>query len=254
FAKALVNRYWKHFFKRALIEPEDDIRDTNPPSNPELLAALEKHFVDSGFDLKELVRLITNSHAYQLSAVPNRYNLVDRQNYSRFYPKRLPAEVLLDAIDQLSGARTDFANLPKGTRAVALPDNSYNKSSPFLKVFGRPESQSVCECERVQSASLAQSLHMLNASDIQAKLRTAGGRVDRYIKQSQQDQEKVNELYLAAFARLPSAQELEHALDYLADVPRGPDGKPINGAKAARENLQDLVWALINTKEFMFNH
>ncbi|WP_372721849.1 DUF1549 and DUF1553 domain-containing protein, partial [Novipirellula sp.] len=114
FAKALVNRYWKHFLSRGLIEPEDDIRDTNPPTNPELLTAIERHFVDSGYDLKELVRVITRSHAYQLSSVPNEYNLADRQNYSRFYPKRLQAEVMLDSIDFLTGARTDFANLPVG--------------------------------------------------------------------------------------------------------------------------------------------
>ncbi len=170
FAKALVNRYWKHFFSRGLVEPEDDIRDTNPPTNPKLLAALEKHFIESGFDLQELVRVITQSQAYQLASEPNDHNIRDRQNYSRFYPRRLQAEVLLDAIDQLTDARTDFANLPGGTRAVALPDNSYNASSPFLRVFGRPQSESVCECERVQSASLAQSLHLINASDIKSKL------------------------------------------------------------------------------------
>ena len=135
FAKALVNRYWKHFFKRGLIEPEDDIRDTNPPTNPALLAALEDHFLSSGFDLKELIRAITNSRAYQLKAIPADGNLVDRQNYSRFYPRRLQAEVLLDAIDELTGATTNFANLPLGTNAIALPDNSYSKSSPYLRKF-----------------------------------------------------------------------------------------------------------------------
>jgi len=255
FAKALVNRYWKHFFHRGLIEPEDDIRDTNPPTNPELLAALEKHFVDSGFDLKELVRVITRSHAYQLSAIPNDHNLADRQNYSRFYPKRLQAEVLLDAIDQLTGARTDFANLPAGTRAVSLPDNSYNKSSPFLKVFGRPESASVCECERVQSASLAQSLHFINASDIKSKLLFKDGRADRLAKaEASSTEAQVKELYLAAFSRPANSQELETALEYLAEPRLSADGKPISAPDATRENLQDLLWALMNTKEFLFNH
>jgi len=146
FAKALANRYWKHFFQRGLIEPEDDIRDTNPPSNPELLDALAKHFIESRFDLKGLVREITRSNAYQLSALPNEHNVADRQNYSHFYPRRLQAEVLLDSIDRLTGTQTEFANLPAGTKAVALPDNSYNRSSAFLQVFGRPESASVCEC------------------------------------------------------------------------------------------------------------
>ncbi|MCA9207287.1 MAG: DUF1553 domain-containing protein, partial [Planctomycetales bacterium] len=254
FAKALVNRYWKHFFKRGLIEPEDDIRDTNPPTNPELLAALEEHFRQSGFDLKELVRVITRSHAYQLSATPNDYNLVDQQNYSRYYPKRLQAEVLLDAYDRVTGATTTFANLPPGTRAVALPDNSYNRSSPFLRVFGRPDNTSVCECERVQSASLAQSLHLLNGGDIKTKLATANGRADRLSKDARSPEEKIEELYIAAFARPPRADELATALAYLAEPRTRADGSAVDAATATRENLQDLIWALLNTKEFMFNH
>ncbi|MCA9143449.1 MAG: DUF1549 domain-containing protein [Planctomycetaceae bacterium] len=254
FAKALVNRYWKHFFKRGLIEPEDDIRDTNPPTNPELLAALENHFRNSGFDLKELVRVITSSHAYQLSATPNEHNLADRQNYSRYYPKRLQAEVLLDAFDQLCGSTTSFANLPAGTRAVALPDNSYNNSSPFLRVFGRPDNSSVCECERVQSASLAQSLHLLNAADVKAKLATSGGRADRLAREEKPDAEKISELYMAAFAREPRADELQTAIEYLAEERIDAEGNPIDKARAASENFQDLVWALTSTKEFLFNH
>lgn len=256
FARALVNRYWKHFFKRGLIEPEDDIRDTNPPTNPELLAALETHFVESGYDLKSLIRVITTSKAYQLSSVPNEHNLVDRQNYSRYYPKRLQAEVMLDAIDDLTGAETRFANLPQGTRAIALPDNSYNKASPFLKVFGRPESQSVCECERVQSASLAQSLHLINASDIKGKLRVANGRASELAKtvEGVDDEEKIRRLYLAAFSRLPSDDEMRVAIDYLNEPLTDKNGKAISKAAAAKENFEDLLWALINSKEFLFNH
>lgn len=254
FAKALVNRYWKHFFQRGLIEPEDDIRDTNPPTNPALLSALERHFIESGFDLKELVRLITRSNTYQLSSIPNEHNLVDRQNYSRYYPKRLQAEVLLDAIDAVAGTQTDFANLPVGTRAVALPDNSYNRSSPFLLVFGRPEGASVCECERVQSSSLAQSLHLINAPDIRGKLASGSGRVERLAKDARPFEARVKELYLAAFAREPRAEELKTALDYLNEPITDAAGKPVDPALAARENFQDLLWALINTKEFLFNH
>lgn len=243
FAKSLVNRYWKHFFVRGLIEPEDDIRDTNPPTNPALLDALEKHFIASGFDLKELVRVITQSRAYQLSEQPNAYNIVDRQNYSRYYPRRLQAEVLLDAIDRLAGTQTDFANLPPGTRAVALPDNSYNASSQFLRVFGRPEAESVCECERVQSSSLAQSLHLLNAAELKAKLAAPTGRAERLAKEDKPAETKVRELYLAAFSREPRPQELKTAIDYLNEP-----------GTAANANWQDLIWALINTKEFLFNH
>jgi hypothetical protein len=254
FAKALVNRYWKHFFQRGLIEPEDDIRDTNPPTNPELLAALEKHFLASNFDLKSLVRVITQSNAYQLSANPNQYNIADRQNYSRYYPRRLQAEVLLDAIDFVTEAQTDFPNLPAGTRAIALPDNSYNRASPFLKVFGRPESESVCECERVQSSSLAQSLHLINAGDVKSKLGKPNGRAERLAKEEKPAEEKVRELYRAAFARAPSVEELQIALEYLAEPRLDAEGKPLDAAQSNRANFQDLIWALINAKEFLFNH
>ena len=253
FAKALVNRYWKHFFKRGLIEPEDDIRDTNPASNPALLKALEDHFLSSGFDLKELVRAITNSRAYQLQAVPSDSNLVDRQNYSRFYPRRLQAEVLLDAIDELTGSTTNFANLPLGTKAIALPDNSYNKSSPFLRVFGRPESLSVCECERVQSASLAQSLHLINAADIKSKLSVAGGTAQKLAAQKTPVKDRVSELYFAAFSRPPTQTELQISVEFLT----GQQSEKVDSEalpEISQQQFEDLIWALINTKEFLFNH
>jgi len=254
FAKSIVNRYWKHFFRRGLIEPEDDIRDTNPPTNPELLTALENHFISTHFDLRELVRTIVSSHAYQLSSVPNEYNLVDQQNYSRYYPQRLHAEALLDAIDDLAGTRTDFANLPTGTRAIALPDNSYNNASPFLKVFGRPENESVCECERVQSSSLAQSLHLINAADIKSKLAAGTGRADQLAKSVLPVEDKIRDVYLAAFSRDPTADELAVTIAYLAEPRLDAAGNAIDLQRASHENFQDILWALINTKEFLFNH
>jgi hypothetical protein len=254
FAKALVNRYWKHFFRRGLIEPEDDIRDTNPPTNPELLAELEQHFIRSGFDLRDLVKTITTSSAYQLSAVPNEFNVADLQNYSRYYPRRLQAEVLLDAVDDLTGAQTDFANLPTGTRAIGLPDNSYNNSSPFLKVFGRPENESVCECERVQSSSLSQSLFLMNAADIKGKLAVANGRAEQLAKSDKPVEEKLRDLYLVAFSREPRADEVRVAVEFLNEARLDADGKAVDAPKAALENYQDLIWALMNSKEFLFNH
>lgn len=254
FAKSLVNRYWKHFFKRGLIEPEDDIRDTNPATNPALLDALAKHFVESGFDLKAVARVITQSHTYQLSATPNEHNAVDRQNFSHFYPKRMTAEVLLDSMDMVAGSKTDFADLPPGTRAVSLPDNSYNRASPFLKVFGRPEGASVCECERVQSPSLAQSLHLMNATDVKGKLTSANGRADLLSKAEMPEPDRIREMYLAAFSREPSADEVRIAATHLAKPRSDAQGKPLDSQQARRQGYEDLLWAILNTKEFLYNH
>ncbi|MCA9045357.1 MAG: DUF1553 domain-containing protein [Planctomycetaceae bacterium] len=254
FAKAVVNRYWKHFFGRGLIEPEDDIRDSNPPTNPELLAALEKHFIESGFDLKELVRFITTSNAYQLSSRPNDANLADNQNFSRFYPRRMQAEVLLDSIDDLTGTRTTFANLPSGTRAIALPDNSYNKASEFLRVFGRPDNSSVCECERVQTSSLAQSLHLINSSEVKNKLAAGSGRAATLAKSEAPLEQRVDEIYLMAFARYPTPTEQLAAVTYLQEPVEKSDGTYLPEDQALKQNLQDLIWALANTKEFLFIH
>lgn len=254
FAKALANRYWKHFFGRGLIEPEDDIRDSNPPTNPELLAALETHFIESDFNLRELIRVITTSKTYQLSSVPTAENAVDQQNHSHFYPKRLQAEVMLDAIDQLAGTTTSFANLPVGTRAVALPDNSYNQASPFLRVFGRPEATSVCECERVQSGALSQSLHLMNASDIKAKLNDGGGRINRLLTADATPEAIVQQLYRVAYSRPPRPEERDIALAYLNEERFDSAGKPVAKSQAMKDNAQDLAWALMNTKEFLFNH
>ncbi|MGB3121801.1 MAG: DUF1549 and DUF1553 domain-containing protein [Verrucomicrobiales bacterium] len=254
FAKALVNRYWKHFFKRGLVEPEDDIRDTNPATNPELLEALAKHFVESGFDLKAVVRVITRSRTYQLSAMPNEFNAIDSQNFSHFYPKRLQAEVLLDGIDLLTQAKTDFADLPPGTRAIALPDNSYNRAAPFLKVFGRPEGASVCECERVQSSSLAQSLHLMNSAEVKGKLAFASGRADRLSKADVPVAEGIKEIYLSAFGREPSGEEYSIAEDFLAKPRTDAAGKPVDALRSKRLAYEDLLWAILNTKEFLYNH
>src|SRR4051812_14597799 len=204
FAKALVNRYWKHFFNRGLVDPEDDMRETNPPTNPELLEALGTNFIASHFDLKNLVRTICRSQVYQLSSLPNEFNAVDKQYFSRYYPKRLTAEVLLDAVDVATGTDSGFEGLPAGTRAVQLPDNSFNANSYFLTVFGRPDSSSSCECERSQDASLAQSLHLLNSKDVQDKLTSKTGRAAALAKDTQrEDALKVRELYDTVYSREP---------------------------------------------------
>ncbi len=161
FARTFVNRYWKHFFARGLVDPEDDMRATNPASNPELLDALTKQFVADKYDMKKLVRLICTSNVYRLSSAPNERNADDRQHFARFYPRRLNAEVLLDAIDVVALAKTPFRGVPAGTRAVQLPDNQ--SDSYFLSVFGRPDGASACECERNGDANLAQALLLMNS-------------------------------------------------------------------------------------------
>lgn len=252
FAHTLVNRYWKHFFNRGLVEPEDDMRETNPPVNPELLSALAADFVKSGYDLKQLIRTITNSTTYQLSAVPNTYNAKDRQNFSRYYPKRLNAEVLYDSVNTLLDVQTNFAGQAPGTRAVALPDNSYNQSTYFLSVFGRPDSSSACECERTQEASLAQSLHLLNAAEIQTQLSRGNGRADTLTKDSRPDDDKIADLYHIALSRDPNAAEIKFARTHLDKKTAGKTGD--EAFKGKKEAYEDILWALLNTKEFLFNH
>lgn len=242
FARMLANRYWKHFFQRALVEPEDDLRMTNPASNPALIDGLAEYFVESGFDLKALIRVICTSSTYQLSSQPNEYNADDRQNYSRFFPRRLPAEVLLDAIDTVTGVPTKFPSRPSGSRAVALPDDAFNATSYFLTVFGRPDNVSACECERSQDSSLAQSLHLLNSKGVQEKLTNGAGRAAALAKDGVPSDERVGSLFLAAYGRPATDGETQKALEYLAAR---------QGGAAAWE---DLIWALINSKEFLFNH
>ncbi len=245
FARMLVNRYWKHFFGRGLVDPEDDLRLTNPPSNPELLDALAREFVQSKYDLKKLVRTLCLSRVYRLSSIPNQHNAEDRQNFSRFLPRRLNAEVLLDAVDDVTLVRTSFKGVPEGTRAVQLPDNQFD--SYFLSVFGRPDSASACECERKSDASLAQCLHMFNSTEILEKVGSsktkAGSRAAALAKDRRASEDKLRELYLVALSRPPSAEEMQVLLKHVEK--RGSD---VQGA------WEDIVWALLNTKEFLFNH
>ncbi len=237
FAKTLVNRYWKHFLGRGLVEPEDDMRVTNPPSNPELLHALAKHFVDNNYDLKDLVRTICTSNVYRFSSVPNQHNETDIQNFSRFLPRRLPAEVLLDSIDQLTLSGTRFNGVPPGTRAVQLPDNQFE--SYFLSVFGRPDFASACECERSSDATLAQSLHILNSKEILNKC--SRGRAQLLARDNRPHEEKLRELYMLALSREPSQKELRVMVNYIE-------------GRSTQQAYEDILWVMINTKEFLFNH
>lgn len=242
FAKSLVNRYWKHFFNRGLVDPEDDMRATNPATNPELLDRLAQEFKDSDFDLKALVKTICTSKTYQLSAMPNEHNANDRQNFSRYYPRRLPAEVLLDAIDDVCDTTSNFNGLPNETRAVQIPDRG-GVNSYFLTVFGAPEGSSVCECERTSDANLAQCLHLLNSKEVQDKL-TQGRPRELSRDKGRTHEEKITELYFIAFGRAPDAEEIEISKAVIEKY----------GEEKVQWAYEDIVWALINTKEFMFNH
>lgn len=241
FAKSLVNRYWKHFMGRGLVEPEDDLRVTNPPSNPELMDALADQFVKSGFDLRALISLITRSQTYQLQSDASDQNIGDRRSYSRFYPKRLQAEVLLDAIDVVTGVPSRFAGLPSGVRAVALPDNGFD--SYFLNVFGRSAATTACECERSQEPDLAQNLHLLNSQEMQDKLSAEIGTAAKLAaSDGLANDVKVQRLYRIALSRTATDLELKATLSYLA------------GKENQKEAFEDVVWSLINSKEFLFNH
>jgi hypothetical protein len=240
FAKALCNRMWGHLLGRGMVDPVDDLRETNPPSNPDLLDALARDFVAHHFDVKHLLRIICNSRTYQLSSIPNAFNRQDRQNHTRYYGKRLIAEVFLDAVDQVCGTRTHFHKMSRQARAVDLPHEGFG--SYFLDVFDRPPRSSACECARSAGASLPQVLHLVNSSDIEDKIASESGRVAHFVRSKTLPEKAVEELYLAAFARYPDSGELTKALLYLARQ------------KDQRRGLEDLVWALLNTREFMFNH
>ena len=242
FAKSLVNRYWKHFFNRGIVEPEDDMRETNPPSNPELLDSLAGNFIESGFDLKNLVRTICRSRTYQLSSLPNEFNANDKQNFSRYYPRRLSAEALYDAFHRVTSTSQPFSGMPAGTTALQLVDSS---SGPyFLKVFGMPQGDTACECERSQDANLAQSLHLLNSKEVQDKISKDGARAASLAADSERShQERMTELYQVVFSRNPRQDEMDVAVSYIDRHKDNP-----------RVAYEDILWALINTKEFLFNH
>jgi hypothetical protein len=239
-ARALCNRLWAHLLGRGLVDPLDDMRETNPPSNPELLDALARDFVRHHFDVKHLLRTICNSRVYQLDAEPNDWNRHDRQNHARYYPKRVIAEVLLDMVDQTCGTRTDFNKVPKASRAVDLPHEGFD--AYFLDVFGRPARASGCECERGSGANLSQVLHLSNSPEMEDKLAADDGRVAKLVGAKVPPEKAVEELYLAALARRPTPEESKKVQAYLA---KRPD---------ARRSLEDLLWTLLNSPEFLFNH
>jgi WD40 repeat protein len=241
FARAAVNRVWAAFFGRGFVEPVDDFRISNPASNEELLSALAGDFARHGYDLKHLMRTILNSRLYQFSGTPNEYNLHDTRHFSRSYRRRLPAEVLLDAVNDITGAQDEFNGCPPGTRAMQTW--SYKVSSHFLDAFGRPNPSSDCPCERDTRASVVQALHLMNSPQIQEKLASSNGQVQRWVESPMTTEELITEIYLATLARFPTPREVEQAM--------AAYGHPDATRRTATE---DILWALLNSPEFVFNH
>ena len=240
FTKSVANRVWFHLLGRGIVDPVDDFRESNPSANDELLEALAADFAKSKFDLRKLVATILNSRTYQLSALPNETNRDDSKYFAKAIAKLLPAEPLLDAICDVSGVPEKFAGLPAGTRAVQLPDGEVNH--PFLKTFGQPARELACECERESEGSLAQALLLINGPTLNEKVRNPNNRLGELLTRQASDEAQLDELYLIAFSRKPDAEEAKIALSHVA------------AAKDRRKGWEDVLWALLNTREFLFRH
>ncbi len=258
FAKALVNRVWRNFMGRGLVEAEDDLRQTNPPTNSDLLDALAADFIDHKYDVKYLIRAILNSASYQRSSRALPANRGDDRFYSHYLVRRLPAEVLLDAYSQVTDVPTPFTQLnsaggdsvnnyngyPSGTRALQLPDSLV--ASRFLDAFGRPERAQTCSCERQQDSSVGQALHVNNGKTLNDKLRAKNSRLEKWLHDKVSDEEAINRSFVLALCREPTPSEKQKFRALLADAAVDPKS-------SRREALEDLFWSLLASKEFMFN-
>ena len=240
FARTLANRIWAHYLGRGLVEPVDDLRATNPASNEPLLAALAQHLEETGFDVRRFTATILNSRVYQLSSRTTPENALDEQNYSHAAWKPLPAEVLLDGVSQATGIPARFNGWPVGYRAIEVWDNKL--PSAFLEVFGRPPRQSVCACERGMEPSIAQALHLMNSAETMERIHSRTGTAARLAASSLTDDEVVEELFLLTCSRRPGAAELELARQTFQE------------AGDRRVAIEDLLWSLLNSREFVFNH
>jgi hypothetical protein len=240
FARAIVNRVWGHLFGRGLVEPVDDFRDSNPPSNAPLLDELARQFVGHGYSRKWLVRTIMDSEAYQRSAIPNEFNSDDERYGSHFVPRMLSAEQLLDALSTVTGVPEKFASVPVGTRATHLPEPP--RDHEFLKAFGQPQREMACECERTNESNLSQALQMINGATVHEKLRSDQGRIARLLDAGRSDEELVAAFYLAALSRPPTEAEWQASCHHL------------QASADRRTCLEDVCWAVLNTKEFLFQH
>ncbi|RYD76076.1 MAG: DUF1553 domain-containing protein, partial [Verrucomicrobiaceae bacterium] len=238
FSGAMVNRLWKHFFSVGLVEPVDDLRASNPPTNPELWALLNREFIGNGYDLKHVMRLILNSRTYQLGSQTVPDNEKDQKFFSHYYARRLPAEVLIDAVAEATGTPTKYSGYPVGLRAIQLPEPGV--SSYFLTLFGRSERVTACACERAGEVTLPQLLHLQNSDDIQRQIQDGNGRLVSLLKNTD-DAQVTREIFLTTVNRHPSETELDVISKAIA-------------ADKREDVFRDLFWALLNSKGFSFNH
>lgn len=241
FAKAIANRIWAHHFGRGLVEPIDDIRETNPATNEPLMNALSRHMVEVGFDLRTFTKTLLKSRVYQLSSESNDSNRDDKQNFSHATYKAIPAEVLLDAISQTTGVPEKFNGWPEGYRAIQIWDN--RMPSYFFRIFGRPVRATVCECERSGEPSISQALHLLNSPEIMAKIQHRDGTARRLANSELTDDELIDELYLMTLSRFAKGEERSLMREAFSDL---------EADRTAA--VEDVLWALLNSKEFIFNH
>jgi hypothetical protein len=240
FAKNAVNRVWARLFGTGIVSPVDDLRSTNPPRNPELLDTLAKELVAHRYDLKHLMGVVMRSNTYQASSLATPKNRIDTQFFSHYPVRRLQGEELLDAIAQVTGVPDRYHTYPVGTRAIELTDPELTSLS--LDTFGRPNRTTPCECDRSMAPSMSQALDLFNGEGLQSKLKNPEGVVAQLVKSGKSDPEIVEELFLRAFSRRPTPAELQATLKAVAQAPN------------MDEAMQDVLWALINSKEFMFNH
>ncbi|QDV67501.1 hypothetical protein Poly24_12010 [Rosistilla carotiformis] len=242
FAQTMANRIWADMMGRGIVEPVDDLRATNPPSNGPLLDALADHFRESGFDIQELIRAIAASAVYSLDSVPNERNVGDTRNFSRRYRQRLRAEVLMDSVAEVTGVEDNFTGMPAGSRAKEIW--THRITSQFLDAFGRPDPNQDPPCERQEQTTVTQTLHLMNSKTMQAKITSDSGRAADLSKSDLKPEEVVRQLYLSTYSRLPDDAELEFGVSLFSGGPTDP--------AVRRDAIQDLMWALLNTPEFMF--
>ena len=241
FGKIEVNRIWSHLLGRGIVDPPDDFRDTNPPTNAELLDALAKDFASSGYDRKHMLRVILNSRVYQMSFRPNQFNETDTKYFSHFQPRLLSAEQLLDAICHVTDVPEQFGSLPVGMKATQLPAPDLVKND-FLRIFGQPERQTVCACERSTESNLGMAIQFFNGPLVYNKLRSDKNRFRQLITAKKSDEEIIDGLYKAAVCRPPTKTEMEASL------------KHIKSKEDRIIALEDVCWAILNTNEFLFQH